>query len=228
MGTRNLTCVFLDGEYKIAQYGLWDGYPSGQGATALEFLRGIVAAGTLGQFADRVRSTSAITADEYKALWVDCGANLDSDSVSWEVSKKFAARYPHLSRGAGADILSMVYDGAATKLQRQVEFSGDSLFCEWCYVVDLDRGTFEVFKGFNKAPLVLGDRFYGQQVDKSEYYPVRLVKSYRISSLPEVAAMVERCEDRTSGKWEAGNRTYKTLYGARMAAMRNGHAVGRA
>ena len=28
MGTRNLTCVFKDGEYKVAQYGQWDGYPS--------------------------------------------------------------------------------------------------------------------------------------------------------------------------------------------------------
>lgn len=38
MGTRNLTCVVLDGEYKVAQYGQWDGYPEGQGRTILEFL----------------------------------------------------------------------------------------------------------------------------------------------------------------------------------------------
>jgi len=39
MGTRNLTCVVSGGKYIIAQYGQWDGYPSGQGVTALEFLR---------------------------------------------------------------------------------------------------------------------------------------------------------------------------------------------
>src|SRR3546814_20563425 len=39
MGTRNLTCVVVDGAYKVAQYGQWDGYPSGQGATARAFLR---------------------------------------------------------------------------------------------------------------------------------------------------------------------------------------------
>jgi len=27
MGTRNLTCVMKDGQYKVAQYGQWDGYP---------------------------------------------------------------------------------------------------------------------------------------------------------------------------------------------------------
>jgi hypothetical protein len=38
MGTRNLTMVISKGEYKIAQYGQWDGYPSGQGSVVLNFL----------------------------------------------------------------------------------------------------------------------------------------------------------------------------------------------
>lgn len=40
MGTRNLTMVIdRKGEIKVAQYGQWDGYPSGQGATILEFAK---------------------------------------------------------------------------------------------------------------------------------------------------------------------------------------------
>lgn len=39
MGTRNLTCVVVDGEMKVAQYGQWDGYPEGQGATCCEFIQ---------------------------------------------------------------------------------------------------------------------------------------------------------------------------------------------
>jgi hypothetical protein len=31
MGTRNLIAVFFDGEYRVAQYSQWDGYPEGQG-----------------------------------------------------------------------------------------------------------------------------------------------------------------------------------------------------
>lgn len=40
MGTRHLICVQHNNEYKVAKYGQWDGYPSGQGAGILEFLKG--------------------------------------------------------------------------------------------------------------------------------------------------------------------------------------------
>jgi len=40
MGTRNMTMVIdKAGEIKVAQYGQWDGYPSGVGASILGFLK---------------------------------------------------------------------------------------------------------------------------------------------------------------------------------------------
>lgn len=39
MGTRNLSLCKKNGQIKIAQYGQWDGYPSGQGATILKFCK---------------------------------------------------------------------------------------------------------------------------------------------------------------------------------------------
>ena len=40
MGTRNLTMVIdQQGEKKVAQYGQWDGYPSGVGLGVLSFLK---------------------------------------------------------------------------------------------------------------------------------------------------------------------------------------------
>jgi len=39
MGTRHLIVVKKDNEIKVAQYGQWDGYPSGQGVSILKFLR---------------------------------------------------------------------------------------------------------------------------------------------------------------------------------------------
>ena len=40
MGTRNLTMVIdHKGDVKIAQYGQWDGYPSGVGVNVLNFIK---------------------------------------------------------------------------------------------------------------------------------------------------------------------------------------------
>ena len=39
MGTRNLIAVQLDGKYRIAQYGQWDGNPENAGVDVLTFLR---------------------------------------------------------------------------------------------------------------------------------------------------------------------------------------------
>ena len=41
MGTRNLTIVHSNGEYKVAQYGQWDGYPEGLGIQLLKYLKEI-------------------------------------------------------------------------------------------------------------------------------------------------------------------------------------------
>ena len=38
MGTRHLILVYYKGQYHIAQYGQWDGYPGGQGVTVLHFV----------------------------------------------------------------------------------------------------------------------------------------------------------------------------------------------
>lgn len=71
MGTRNLTAVYLDGEYRIAQYGQWDGYPEGQGMTALNFLRSMDEE----KFKSALRNSSFISGDELTALWKQYGAD---------------------------------------------------------------------------------------------------------------------------------------------------------
>jgi hypothetical protein len=39
MGTRHLICVKHQDEYKLIQYGQWDGYLSGQGKDVYDFLQ---------------------------------------------------------------------------------------------------------------------------------------------------------------------------------------------
>ena len=181
MGTRNLTAVYLDGEYKIAQYGQWDGYPEGQGMTALNFLRSMDEE----KFKSALRNSSFISEDELMALWKQYGA-YDNGMISLYDAARMDRDYPQFSRDTGADILYMVQNHPeGLKLQNSISFAADGLFCEWAWVVDLDKRTFEGYKGFGSKPLTEQDRFYFlKDLEENGYSGVRLVAEWSIDELP--------------------------------------------
>jgi hypothetical protein len=181
MGTRHLICVVLNGEFKVAQYGQWDGYPSGQGAGILEFLKTKL---DHEQLSAKLGLCRWGTQEEIHETWKECGAD-DSGWVNMEVSDKHKGKYPHLCRDTGSDILSLVQNSEnGLMLDNSFNFASDSLFCEWAYVVDLDRKTFEVYEGFNKEPLSKDERFYAESPDDKGYCPVKFVKQYDLDNLP--------------------------------------------
>lgn len=180
MGTRNLTCVVKDGDYKIAQYCQWDGYPEGQGLRILDFLRN----NKLEKFKAQVDKCSFIEEqDFFDNAYEELGINVRNGCISFEDAAKFASVYPQLSRDMGAGVLEFVLNNDNVLLKNSIDFSKDSLFCEWAYVVDLDNNTFEVYEGFNKEPLSENERFYGL-ADEDGYYPVKHVITFDINSLP--------------------------------------------
>lgn len=182
MGTRNLTAVFIDGEYKIAQYGQWDGYPEGQGLTTLTFLRGKM---NLEQFKTALRNSTYISNEELNNLWKQYGED-DSGFVTIEVLNNMKKDHPEFSRDTGAEILYIVQDHPeGMKLQNNIDFAANSIFCEWAWVVDLDEGTFEGYQGFNEEPLTKEDRFYFlRDKEKRNYHSVRLVARWILDELP--------------------------------------------
>ena len=193
MGTRHLICVVSDNQYRIAQYGQWDGYPEGQGAAILEFLKSPMAE----QLKNNLERCSWITNDEYYELWKEFGIDAEHNLVDYDIYKEFFRNHPELSRDTGAKILEIAAGATGEmKLQNSLDFSKDSVFCEWAYVIDFDKNTFEVYQGFNRTPLDESERFYtaGQKEDDNGLYPVRLVKSFDLSALPSEDEFLEICE----------------------------------
>ena len=187
MGTRNLICVVEGGKYRVAQYGQWDGYPSGQGMGVLNFLRNN---GTK-SLQDGLRWCRWLTQCEERKRWAEFGVDIDANSfVKMDIADRFYNRYPELSRDTGSKILHIVANAdAPLVLSNEHDFAYDSLFCEWAYVIDLDKRTFEVYEGFNKKPLDKSERFYTENIVKNNigetYYPVRLKTSYSLDDLPD-------------------------------------------
>lgn len=177
MGTRNLTIVHKNGEYKVAQYGQWDGYPEGLGASILNFLKNI----NIDTFKHCIERVSFYTQEELEEIDKNIEeTRKDIPNYNWQKI------YPHLSRDCGGDILNYILFKGVNKVKNAIEFAANSLFCEWAYVIDLDTNKFEVYCGFNKEELSNDERFYFLE-DKSEddYHLVKFVKSYDIFDLPD-------------------------------------------
>ena len=187
MGTRSLIAVCLDGEYKVAQYCQWDGYPEGQGMECLRFLRNDFVEH---KFRENLKKLKMVKTDEER----------NALSVLYENN------WPdEFSRDTGAKILKMVQDGEVKSgfLVDNIQFAGQ-FDCEWAWVIDLDLRTFEAFEGFNKKPLSPFERFYylgkcpeNKYLD-NEYFPVRTVKKWSLIDLPsekEFLKAFEKDED---------------------------------
>ena len=196
MGTRNLTIVQLDGEYKVAQYCQWDGYPEGQGKTVLHFLRDYC---DLSIFKQKISLIEEANAEYIKDLWTKEGADPISDMVSLDISDKFKKKYPHFHRDRGAKILQMIYDDEVSLIQKDLSFAADSLFCEFAYVIDLDKDRLEVYKGFNEEPLSEDERFAfltpKEYKGDNKYFPIKLAKSYDLKKLPTDEQFIKDLEE---------------------------------
>lgn len=148
MGTRNLTAVIKDGDYKVAQYGQWDGYPEGQGETVYYFLKGEGNLAKLAGNLDKVRwATDADFANANKIV----GAT-EEGWLTLEQGQKMNELFPELSRDTCAEILELVATSERElALSDQRDFLNDSTMCEWAYVVDLDKNELRVYtSGQNK------------------------------------------------------------------------------
>lgn len=193
MGTRNLTVVYQGGRCRLAKYCQWDGYPESKGIGVLQFLRELVAEDGLAEFADKVAAVAEPTKDEVKEIY---GKYCDSNGfATFEQSRQLEDDYPELHRNTGGRaILEMIRrnDPGSIRVENKLDFAADSLFCEWLWLVDLDSGTFEGYRGFNTEPLQPDDRFYAMpKVERSStylngktYYPVKMVASWPLSALP--------------------------------------------
>lgn len=181
MGTRHLTCVVVDGEMKVAQYGQWDGYPEGQGKTILDFL----ATADLELFRSRVRGLRELTQEEWDAAWAAVGVPAGSESVTFGQGDAFRKRTPWLSRDCGANVLQHIQAGDCLAVRLSRAFANDSLFCEYAYVIDLDRNTLEAYRGFQQEPHNAG-RFASYAANEGGYYPVAKVAEWSLANLPTV------------------------------------------
>lgn len=194
MGTRGLTMVVSKGKTRVAQYGQWDHYPSGQGRTALEFLRNV----DFKQFAKKLYRCKFIKRKKQKEI--DSFLESMGCANGWMTSaqaEQYKIKFPYLSRDHGAGILRLIMNSVDKEiwLYDHTNFAADSLFCEYAYVIDLDKRTFEIYSGFNTSEVDPSERFaYLNGKTENGYGVIRHMKTYSLDNLPTVEDYLEEME----------------------------------
>ena len=142
MGTRNLTIVKKNGKTKVAQYGQWDGYPTGQGETIVKFLENI----DIKKFNKAIDALGEYTEQDIRDAYKESG-HTGGDWVTSEVANRVRVLCPSLNRDHGANILNLINDGEVSKVKLDEDFKNDGLFCEYYYTIDLDDNTVSMNDG---------------------------------------------------------------------------------
>ena len=169
MGTRHLVMVKCDGKIKVAQYGQWDGYLEGQGKTIAKFLHNNKT--DLNLFKQKVRRLRWAWPTQVEKTWVEAGAEPGQTSVTLDIADKHSEMFPELSRDTGAKILKVIHDRNVDRVGNSKSFLRDSLFCEYAYLLDLDKETVTFYKGF---------QHYGERDDGSTVYgPCKKMRTYK-------------------------------------------------
>lgn len=135
MGTRNSTLVKSDGQLRVAQYGQWDGYPTGQGQEIADFL----SKADIDKFKEVLKNIKEVDPERANKFLESIGAK--DGWCNREQSAKFNKEFPGLNRDHGAGILQLIYDGEVTEIRLDPDFKNDTLFCEYWYEIDLDNKT---------------------------------------------------------------------------------------
>lgn len=133
MGTRHKqTVINQEGEVKIAQYGQWDGYPSGQGKDILNYLK----TGDLDKFKENLKSVKVATDKQLQEI----------DKV-----KDWSQEYPYLSRDCGSKIYRLIENGEVPFV---CHISEDEAlkWCEGFYTIDFQKRKFiSEYHGIKKS-----------------------------------------------------------------------------
>lgn len=124
MGTRNLTIVKQDYQVKVAQYGQWDGYPKGVGQGIVDFLHKT----DLNEFKEKIKACHFMPQGKL-------------EKMTDEQYGKLLDEQPQFSRDTADKVLDMIMANKKKvfELKNAIDFGFDDLFCEWLYIIDLDK-----------------------------------------------------------------------------------------
>jgi hypothetical protein len=175
MGTRGTYGFRKDGSDKLT-YNHFDSYPDGLGKTMIEFVQESTDE-QLGAYAQEmvmVDSNVPATPKQVEA----CKQYFDG-----EVGNRMSTDWYGLLREAQGT--PSEYAKGLRYMIDNSDFVKDSLFCEYGYIVNMDEGVLEFYKGFNKNPDADGRYAQIDATDEMGYVGIELIKAFTFAEIRE-------------------------------------------
>lgn len=175
MGTRGCYGFYKNGITK-ATYNHFDSYPSVLGESILDFA-GNTSLKNMNKIFDKielVREDSIPTIEQIE----NC-----QDFTDLSVSSQNIINFYCLLRKAQGDL-----NAYKTNLKYMIdskEFLGNSLFCEYAYIINLDKNVLEFYKGFNKVPQNNRYSKFANSQENGGYCECKLLAEYPLTEIYE-------------------------------------------
>lgn len=172
-----------------AMYNHFDSYPSGLGQEIVDWMLNLDDQG----FAEAVEQFDRLEAVDEEVP--------PTEDQQLALLKYFDPRVSTQSSNDWYSLLRHAQGNPAETLKAGFfvdynDFAYDSLFCEWGYVVDLDRRVLEVYVGFQYGPHNLGR--WASAKGSDGYYPIKLIREFTLEELqadPKAVANLEEDDD---------------------------------
>ncbi|KAI1497610.1 hypothetical protein F5X99DRAFT_412928 [Biscogniauxia marginata] len=187
----------------VAQHCQWYGYPRGQGldifcvlhvAENIAYLR----AG----LAHTYQPTEEELAEAYAAIETE--RQLIRDQRQRGSDDLRANKFPSLSRDTGAMILGHIAAADAEHklpINLDLKFANDVFNCEWAYIIDLDKETFEVFGGHERKH----ENHPFKDVGEEDDFVPRHIAEFHLAQLKDMTEDQFMC-DISDALRDVGNR----------------------
>lgn len=176
MSTRGISGFKFKDKYYLA-YNHCDSYPSGLGEELLKFVHHVEDYDKLKTHVEQlipVKNSDKPTQEDierYKSL------GYLNPSVSNQTENEW---YCLLRNVQYSEWLYEVYMGNLKHFLDDYNFVCDSLFCEYGYIIDLDKMTLNCYKGFQEEPYLENE--FGQEKN-GNYYPIKLYAQIPIQDI---------------------------------------------
>lgn len=167
MGTRG-AILFAKGKKVIGSYNHYDSYPEGLGVEVLNALQKVDKKKLMAKLGENVLKLQAIDSQEKPSKELQKRYEKFADlAVS---SRTLEEWYCLLRNVQGANCIMPIASGELEHISDDTSFVKDSLFCEYAYLIDLDKMVLELYKGFQKEPQK-GNRFGVKKDGDNDYFP---------------------------------------------------------